>query len=315
MHVSILAEGNFGLNWPRWKRLVDEIEKMGFAGLYCADHFITPGPPADSLDLMVALSYLADHSQRLHFGSLVAPLSFRDPILLARQAMALNELSDGRMILGVGAGWWEPEHTMFGYDLGSVSHRLDRLEEGLEVITRLIRNDEPVTFEGRFYQLQEAYLRPQRATPLLVGGNGPKRTLPLVARYADIWNCEVVSPELFRERSALLDDLLRSEGRHPDAVRRTVMTSVLCWHDQEDLERQADLLREFAFFADKSTEELKDFFVEAFAAMLGTPDEVIKQMDAYANAGADEMILMWFSPDDIDGLATIAERVLPHFTS
>jgi alkanesulfonate monooxygenase SsuD/methylene tetrahydromethanopterin reductase-like flavin-dependent oxidoreductase (luciferase family) len=315
MNISINPQGVFDFSWPRWKCLVDEIEQMGFAGVYCSDHFMMPGPPLDSLDLIVSLSYLAGHSQRLHFGSLVAPLSFRDPIHLARQAMALDDLSGGRMILGVGAGWWEFEHTMFGYDLDSVSTRLDRLEEGLEVITQLIRSDKPVTFEGSFYKLQEAFLRPQRATPVLVGGNGPKRTLPLVARYADIWNCQVASPTLFRERSALLDDLLRIEGRQASDVRRTVMTAVLCWRDEADLERQAKLLREFAFFADKSTEELLDFLVTAFAAMVGTPEEIIEQMDSYANAGAEEMILMWFSPDDIEGLATIAEHVLPHFTS
>ncbi len=153
MKLSITIEGN--CTWPRWKRLVNEIEQMGFAGLFRSDHFTWPDPPEpDLLELIVSLTYLASQSQRLHFGSLVAPLSFRDPIFLARQAMAVDDLSGGRMILGVGAGWVEREHAMLGYNIGDVSSRLDRLEEGLEVITRLIRRDEPVTFEGLFYQLQ-----------------------------------------------------------------------------------------------------------------------------------------------------------------
>src|SRR5919206_4997276 len=119
IEVSIAVEGVFGLTWPSWKRLVAEVEQLGFAGLYCSDHFTLPTPVAsDSLEVMVALTYLADHTQRVHFGPLVAPLSFRDPIMLARQAASLDDLSNGRMILGVGAGWMESEHEMFGYELG-----------------------------------------------------------------------------------------------------------------------------------------------------------------------------------------------------
>src|SRR5262245_51030842 len=191
MKLSISIEGIFGLTWPRWRRLVAEIEQLGFAGLFCSDHFTLIDPPdSDALEAIVSLTYLAMQSQRVHFGTLVAPVSFRDPIMLARQAMALDDLSNGRMILGVGAGWLVREHTMFGYNLSAIAARMDRLEEALNIITRLIRSDEPVTFTGQYYQLREARLlpRPKRRTPVMVGGNGPKRTLPLVARYADIWN-------------------------------------------------------------------------------------------------------------------------------
>lgn len=318
MKLAVTIEGMFGLTWPHWKRLVNEIERMGFAGLFRSDHFTWVDPPdSDSLELIVSLTYLASQSQQLHFGSLVAPLSFRDPISLARQAMALDDLSGGRMILGVGAGWTEREHTMFGYNLGDVSTRMDRLEEGLEVITRLIRSDEPVTFEGRFYQLREAHLlpRPQRATPVMVGGTGPKRTLPLVARYADIWN-GLASLEVFKERSALLDELLHTEGRQPSDVKRTVMLSVICWRDQDELERRMNLLRgNVPQVAAMSTEELLEFLRTNLAGILGTPESVIEQMSAYATAGVEEMIMQWLSMDDIEGLATVAEHVLPHFAT
>jgi alkanesulfonate monooxygenase SsuD/methylene tetrahydromethanopterin reductase-like flavin-dependent oxidoreductase (luciferase family) len=185
MKLAIMVEGSMGLTWTRWKRLVSEIDRMGFTGLFRTDHFTMPGPPdIDSLEMIVSLTYLAVQSQQLHFGPLVAPFSFRDPIMLARQAMALDDLSGGRMILGVGAGWLVREHTMFGYPLGDVGMRMSHFEEGLEVITRLIRGREPVNFEGRFFQLREAHIlpSPRRVTPILVGGNGPKRTLPLVAK-------------------------------------------------------------------------------------------------------------------------------------
>lgn len=319
MELSITIEGMSGLTWPRWRRLINEIEQMGFDGLFRSDHFTWPMPPdVDSLELIVSLTYLATQSQRVHFGSMVAPLSFRDPVFLARQAMAIDDLSNGRMILGVGAGWGEREHTMFGYSLGDVKTRMDRLEEGLEVISRLIHSDEPVTFEGRFYRLQEAHLlpRPQRATPILIGGNGPKRTMPLVARYADIWNSQVSSPEIFKERSALLDDLLRAQGRQPTDVKRTLMLSAICWRDQDDLERRMDQLRSSVpLFATISTEETIEYFRTNLAGILGTPDYIIEQLDVYAALGVEEVIVQWFAMDDIEGLATLAEHVLPHYKS
>ena len=116
--LSIMIEGQNGLTWPRWKQIVREVEDLGFAGLFRSDHFKHAQPPDDdSLELIVSLTYLADHTQRIHFGPLVAPVSFRDPVLLARQAAALDDLSGGRLILGVGAGWQEREHHLFGYTL------------------------------------------------------------------------------------------------------------------------------------------------------------------------------------------------------
>ena len=133
IEISITIEGQDGLTWSRWKRLISEVEALGFANLYCSDHFTNDEPPdKDALDMIVALTYLADHSQRIGFGSLVTPLSFRHPTHLARQAAALDDLSGGRMILGVGAGWQEREHHVFGYHLGDVTTRLSVWRRGLK---------------------------------------------------------------------------------------------------------------------------------------------------------------------------------------
>ncbi|HET9918532.1 MAG TPA: TIGR03560 family F420-dependent LLM class oxidoreductase, partial [Ktedonobacteraceae bacterium] len=211
--ISVMIEGQDGLTWPRWQRLLAAAEDFGFAGLFRSDHFTNGQPPdKDSLETIVSLTYLADHSSRIHFGPLVAPLSIRNPAILARQALAIDDLSNGRMILGLGAGWQEREHSHFGYNLGDVRMRMARFEEGLEVVTRLLHSDEPVTYEGNFFSLREAILlpRPARAggPPILIGGNGKKRTLPLAARFADIWNGLSLTPEGFSERSQLLDELL-----------------------------------------------------------------------------------------------------------
>src|SRR5437660_9642028 len=146
--VSLMLEGQYGMTWSRWKKLVAEVEDLGFAGMFRSDHFTNANPPdMDSLEMIVSLTYLADHTQRIHFGPLVAPFSFRNPMLLARQAATLDDLSGGRMYLGLGAGWQEREHTLFGLELGDIPTRMARLQEGLEGATRLLKSDDLVTFE------------------------------------------------------------------------------------------------------------------------------------------------------------------------
>ena len=314
--ISIMIEGQNGLTWPRWKRIVKEVEELGFAGLFRSDHFTNASPPdKDSLEMTVSLTYLADHSQRLHFGPLVAPVSFRDPRMLARQAAALDDLSGGRMILGVGAGWQEREHRLFGYNLGDLRTRMARLEEGLEVITRLLRSDEPVTYEGRFFQLRDAILLPRPQRPggpdIQVGGNGPKRTLPLVARYANHWNGTFISVDAFRERSAILDQLLLVAGRDPADVRRSAMLSLYFGRDMAELDRRLSWRHDEPKYAGKPLNAVIEDLKASGGIIAGTPGEVIEQIKAYDNAGADELMLQWWDLDDIDGLRAFARSVLP----
>jgi len=309
--ISIMIEGQDGLTWPRWQRLASEVEQLGFAGLFRSDHFTNASPPdKESLELIVSLTYLASNSRRIHFGQLVSPLSFRHPAMLARQAAALDDLSSGRMRLGVGAGWQAREHTLFGYDLGDVPTRMARFEEGLEVITRLLRSDEPATYAGRFYQLREATLlpRPQRpgGPPITIGGNGPKRTVPLAARYADIWNGTFLSPDDFRSRSALLDDLARAAGRQPGSIRRTMMTTLIFERDMDALQRRV-MRKRPAELADKPLDVLLEHIRAERHAIIGTPDMVAEQIAAYAAAGVEELMLQWLDMDDIDGLRAFAE--------
>jgi alkanesulfonate monooxygenase SsuD/methylene tetrahydromethanopterin reductase-like flavin-dependent oxidoreductase (luciferase family) len=186
IEVSISVEGQTGLTWPLWRRWVAMAEARGFSGLYRSDHFTMPDPPdEDSLECIVSLAY-------------------RDPVMLARQAVALDDLSGGRMVLGVGTGWIEREHSLFGYELGDLQARFARLEEGLEVVTRLLKSDEAVSYEGQFYKLREAVLlpRPQRegGPPILIGGSGSERTPELAACFAGVWNGIFMGPDTFRER-------------------------------------------------------------------------------------------------------------------
>jgi F420-dependent oxidoreductase-like protein len=316
--ISIQIEGQTGLTWPRWKRLVAAIEDLGYAGLFRSDHFTDARPPdREALETIVSLAYAADHTRRIHFGPLVSPVSFRHPVMLARQAIALDDLSGGRFILGIGVGWQEREHTMFGLELGDWNTRAARFAEALEVISRLLRSEEPVTFNGTFYQLREARLlpRPQRpgGPPIMVGGDGRKYTLPLVARYADIWNNIFRTPEEFRERSAYLDGQLQKVGRPAGSVRRTMMTGLYFGRTREDLYRRLDWWRTASIaYTDLSSEEILQRLQWLRRLIVGTPEMVIEQIKQYAEAGVEELMLQWFFLDDIEGLRDFAETVLPY---
>jgi alkanesulfonate monooxygenase SsuD/methylene tetrahydromethanopterin reductase-like flavin-dependent oxidoreductase (luciferase family) len=220
------------------------------------------------------------------------------------------------MVLGLGTGYQEREHLMFGYNLGDVPTRYARLAEGLEIITRLLRSDTPVSYSGQFYTLHDAILlpRPQRpgGPPILIGGSGPHRTLPLVARYADIWNGQLMTALEFGERSAPLDVLVQTAGRRPEDVRRTMTFVAICGHDTAEIERRLRWTRALAMFAALPLEELIDALRRDVKAFVGTPDELIAHIQAYVAAGADEIVVQWGDMDDIEGLEILAHEVLPH---
>jgi alkanesulfonate monooxygenase SsuD/methylene tetrahydromethanopterin reductase-like flavin-dependent oxidoreductase (luciferase family) len=316
MKLSINVEGLFGLSWPRWKMLTAEIEKLGFAGAYCSDHFVPwEAPIVDSIDVYTALTYLSSQSQHIQMGTLVSPLSFRDPVMVARQASAIAELSGGRMILGIGAGWNEYEHNMFGYHLGDVKTRLDRFEEGLEVIAGLIRSDAPVTFSGHFFQLREARLLPRSThpVPILIGGRGPKRILPLVARYADIWNLNSSSIELFKEQSVILDALLRQVGRQPAEVKRTVAFAAYCWRDADERQHIEEAVLRIPHFATIPRDTLWEVIRTQFGGVVGSPEQVTEHFSALNAAGVEEIIIQYVTVDTAEPLYPLAETVLAHF--
>ncbi len=304
MDIAIMIEGQNGLTWTHWRRLAPAVEGLGFAGLYRSDHFTNASPPdKDSLELWVSLTWLATHTSRLQFGPLVTPASFRHPVMTARVAAAVDDLSGGRLTLGVGAGWQEREHKLFGYDLLDLRQRFVRFQEALEVIRRLLQTDEPVSWTGTYYRLQEAVLRPRPhrsgGPPLLVGGNGFTRTLPLAAQYAQEWNAVLIPPARFRELSARLDALLHSRGRPPSALRRSLMTGCVFGRNDLDLERK---------LRGRTVSDLRSRGI-----VVGTPAAVVDQLGECALAGVQRVMLQWLDLDDLDGLESLAKTVLPIF--
>jgi len=306
IEVALMLEGQDGLNWPRFQRLAHAAEDLGFAGLYRSDHFTNANPPdVDSLELWVSLTWLASHTRRIEFGPLVTPVSFRHPALTARMAAAVDDLSGGRLHLGLGAGWQEREHHLFGFDLLDRPERFRRFEEGVQVISALLNSDQPVSFEGRYYTLRGAVMlpRPQRpgGPPILIGGNGPHYTLPLAARYARLWNGVYLKPDEIKQRNAHLDELLSQRGRRPQEVHRSLMTG--CWFGKDEATLQAKLA---AHPRRPTREQLRER-----GAVVGTPSEVVDQLGRLAEAGVQRVMLQWLDQDDLDGLESMANTVLP----
>src|SRR6185369_2928097 len=229
LEIAIMIEGQNGLTWSRWQKIVRLVEELGFVGLYRSDHFTNSnGTDLESLELWTSLTWLACNSSRIEFGPLVTPFSFRHPAFTARMASAVDDLANGRLTLGLGAGWQEREHQLYGFDLLDVPARFDRFEEGLQVVTQLLKSDSAVSFDGNYFHLREATLLPRPQRPggprILIGGNGPKRTPELIARYADEWNAVYVSREKLSKANAHLDDVLKQYKRDPKSVRRSMMT-------------------------------------------------------------------------------------------
>lgn len=317
--ISLSIEGMEGLTWPLWKRWAHLADDLGIAGFYRSDHFTEMrAPDMASLEMIVSLAYLADHTSHVRIGVLVAPLSFRDPVMLARQASHLDDLSEGRMLLGVGSGWIEREHTMFGYPLLDMPGRFARLEEGLQVIHGLLRSDDPLSFDGDFYHLQEAGLLPRPQRPggprILVGGGGRKRTPALAARYADVWNAVGLSPQEFSETSKTIDWLLLELGREPSEVRRTVSLMCFYYADQQGKERVLAKARQWdAALAAVPDDEVFSILRNEWNAAAGPAEIVIEQIRSYQQAGADEVMLQWFVMDDFSSAKTLSREVIARF--
>jgi len=303
LEIAIMIEGQNGLTWTRWQNMVRQVEDLGFVGLFRSDHFTNSNAlDIDSLELWTSLTWLAGNTVRIEFGPLVTPFSFRHPVHTARMAAAVDDLSGGRLTLGLGAGWQAREHHLFGFDLLEPEARFDRFDEGMQVVTRLLQSDEPVTFEGQYYQLHGATLlpRPQRpAGPrILIGGNGVKRTLSYVARYANEWNCVSLLPEDFARLNGLLNEMLTEVGRSPESVRRSMMTG--CVFGKDDA-----TLNEKIAARGRTLEQLRQN-----GTVTGSGSAVKEQLQELEEAGLQRIMLQWLDLDDLESLEALAKGVL-----
>ncbi len=220
-------------------------EDLGFDGVWGFDHFVPMygEGPGNCFEGMTTLAALASATSRIRLGLLVTGVTYRHPSVLAAEAVTVDHASHGRLELAMGAAWYEAEHRQLGIDFPPLGERFDRLEDCLEILTRLFTG-EVVDYAGRVFSLDGARLRPtpvqQPRPPLWIGGSGRRRTLPLVARYADVWHC-YESPQEMRALSAAVDELAAAAGRDPASIARA--SSLSLSEPWEEVRTNAEAMR------------------------------------------------------------------------
>jgi F420-dependent oxidoreductase-like protein len=269
--------------WPDSSRpfseiaeLVTHCEATGWDGAYLADHFmpnVSEPTGAPVLEAWTALAALGALTTRVRLGTLVSSNTYRHPAVVANAAATVDRITDGRCVLGIGAGWQQNEHDAYGLELYDVATRSDRLEEACAVITLLLREDRS-DFDGVHYSLTDAPCDPkpvQSPLPLLVAGKGERRTMPTAARYADEWNgwC---TPDEFRAKRTVLDGLCEAIDRDPTTILASTQALLFLSDDREWLERHR---------AENTGRPL----------LIGGASEIADQIGDYAAAGVDELIV------------------------
>lgn len=296
--LGIMIEGQEGLNWERWRRICADADSLGFASLRRSDHLISlmNAPDRDCVECWESLALAAEWTKRIEFGPMVSPMTFRLPGVLAKQAAAVDALSGGRLILGVGAGWNENEHRVFDIPFYTQRERFDHLEAGIRKMRQVWETTRPAPARNPI--------------PLLIGGKGARRTLPLVAREAAEWNHSTLDPDAFRAHSAVLEQCCRDIGRDPKTIKRSVMTSFIIGRDRSELLGRARQVGEVIPALRQLT---PDQVLENRAGVwfVGTPEEIAERMRELSRLGIDLFMLQHFLLDDGDALRLLAEEVLP----
>jgi F420-dependent oxidoreductase-like protein len=268
--------------WSETLELVRHCEATGWDGVYFADHFMPDSPDGapvdgDTLECWSAMAGLAAAVPRLRLAPLVSSVTYRHPAVVANMAAAVDQISGGRLLLGVGAGWQVNEHSSYGLELGTVTERLDRFEEAVQILISMLRSPR-TTFTGKFFQITDAPNQPppvQERLPLLIGGGGERRTLRVAARYADEWN-GWTTPDMLAHKLEVLRKHCEDVGRDASDIRVSTQALVYLSKDTAWLESKRDASG-------------------GRPAIVGTPAEVVDIVGQYRDAGADELILPDFT--------------------
>lgn len=269
-----------------YNRRCIEALSTGFTTLWLEDHF--QWEATNALECLSTLSYLAGAYPHFQIGTLVLGQSYRNPALVAKLAANLQALSGRGVILGLGAGWKEDEYRAYGYPFPSTKVRMQQLEEAVQIIRKLW-TEQPATFEGQHYHIRNAYCAPQPdpAIPLLIGGGGEKRTLPIVARYADWWNFNSCPLEEYAHKVAVLKDHCKRIRRDPAEIRLTYLATLSVAEDPAKVIRDPQ----------------KHYIA-------GNASEVTRELEQFAGVGVTHFMLRI---PDIQTLEHFVTSVVPHF--
>ena len=297
--IGVMIEGQEGLTWDRWRNLCRVVEDLGFESLWRSDHFfsVMGEYQRDCIETWVSLALCAEWTRRITFGPNVSPMTFRPPAVLAKMATAVDLLSGGRLVLGVGAGWYEAEHEAFHVPFPSLKERMDLFETGIGVIRETWEKSNPKPVRG--------------SVPFLIGGGGEKRTLPLAARVAAEWGLGG-RPELdaYRQKVDLLAEHCRLIGRDPKEINRSFQCGYLVGRDEKDLLERAEAIGDVI----PRYKEMKpaDVLEAARASwFVGTPVEIAEQLRPYLELGLNRWHAQHFLLDDDEGLELLMEGVAP----
>lgn len=312
MKLGVMIESQEGVGWKEWKDIVQWTEELGFESLWRSDHFFSFSPETRgiaSLDTLVAHTYTAMASSRIRFGPLVLSMTFRHPAVLARMAAAIDQLSAGRFILGVGAGWNVGEHAAYGIELPPLKRRMDNLEEGIKVIRAMFEND-PANFDGSIYQLKDAWMNPkpvQTPMPLLIGGGGEQRTLRMAARYATEWNVPISSGlDVYRRKTEVLEQHCEAEKRDPKTIERSVMSSYISGETQADLDKKVSAAIENAPPAFRAQGGNRPP-----SALWGLAPQIVEQIKGLESMGISRLMLQYRTPPSRADLEFVSREILP----
>jgi alkanesulfonate monooxygenase SsuD/methylene tetrahydromethanopterin reductase-like flavin-dependent oxidoreductase (luciferase family) len=310
LRLALMIEGQEGLTWERWRGLARTAEEGGFDSLFRSDHltglFGDSGRP--SLDLWASLTWLATATSRIRFGPLVAPLTFHHPALLAKRAAAVAELSNGRLDLGIGAGWHEGEHRMFGIPFPPLKERIDRLECGARSI-RALWQGKKVSLTQPYYPLVDAEsypVPPGGRVPLIIGARGERRTLAIAAAQADEWNITRVTFDDYAAKRGVLEAHCAAAGRDPGAIARSLMVPVIVGRTGAEL--SARHARARAIFPRVPEDEAS---WRAAGFLYGTPERVVVDLKRWESLGVQRIMLQMLDMEDDTAMDLLAREVVP----
>jgi alkanesulfonate monooxygenase SsuD/methylene tetrahydromethanopterin reductase-like flavin-dependent oxidoreductase (luciferase family) len=280
-----MIEGQEGVTWEQWRALGCAAEGAGLEGLFRSDHYLSilRGAPSGALDAWAILAALAASTERIRLGTLVSPVTFRSASVLAKNAVTVDHISGGRVELGIGAGWYEAEHDVYGFPFGRARDRLDELDRQLAAIHR------------QWAEGSEMWPKPfQRPRPpIIVGGSAKPRSVRAAATYADEYNTTFASVEDARTRRRAVDDAARAAGRDPLVF--SMMCGCVVGRDQGELTERLARWRGITHQP------------EGFPTLFGTVDEVAERLRAYDAAGVERAMLQHLAHEDLEMVALLGD--------
>lgn len=294
--------------WPEYLEAAQRVDELGFDHLWTWDHLLAifGDPHQPIFEGYAALAALAMATKRTRLGLFVGANTFRNPGLVAKAVTTIDHISDGRAILGIGGAWFEQEHRAYGFDFGSGhGQRLDWLGEAVPAIRALLDGEE-VTSDGGRYAFDRLRLQPrsvQARLPIMVGGSGEQKTLPIVARWADIWNA-FGSPETLVHKDDVLREHCASVGRDPDAITRSVGCKITIRHTGAEAREALAAILARNGLTEADIEGDETFWT-------GTPEQIAERMIAYRDVGFDSFIVESPAPYDAETMEILMREVKP----